>query len=111
MLEKICIKCKIRYVSRPFKDYDLPICWICYLKSKKMYKAAIREIKLGWFGWQTNLSELKLGWSFAKNLYFQNLFLSILKMKSLNKTPKTSATIEDFYSKWQIKTAKQYFGI
>ena len=104
----LCIKCKIRLVNKPFEGYNVPLCWICYLKSIKHYKAAMREVKNGWFDWHTNLLELKLGWSFWEKVLFQGLFISVLKMKSLNKTPKTNATVKDFYSDWRIKTADEY---
>ena len=97
-------------ISSPFDGYNSPLCWICYLKSIKHYSAAKREVKNGWFDWYTGLLELKTGWSFWEIVLFQTLLISILKMKALNKTPKTDISIDDICSSWRIKTANEYCG-
>ena len=75
-----------------------------------MYKAAMREIKNGWFDWCTGLLELKLGWSFAKKLYTSKLFLCVLKSTNLNRIPKTDIAISELWTDWQIQTTNKYFG-
>lgn len=105
----VCSKCGLRYVGQPIKDYKESICWICFLKSKRYYKSAMKEIKNGWFDWWTDLLKYKVGWSFAKKVMLTGLFISILKCKSLNKTSKTEITQNDLWSDWQLQTAKDYY--
>ena len=50
----MCPKCGIRLINFPFKEYDNPLCWLCFLKSKGKYKAVKNEITLGWFTCSTN---------------------------------------------------------
>ncbi len=104
---KMCIKCGIRSIGKPIKDWDKDVCWICFLKSKGFYSSAIKEVG-GWYDWHTNLLKYETGWSFINNINWFGLFTAILKMGSLNKTPKTKQCIEDKFSKWQLDTYKNY---
>ena len=115
---KICPKCQIRYLKLPFKGYDKGVCWICFLKSKKKYKYAKKEIG-GWFDWRTYIRKtIKVGWSFVETMKLKLLFGAILNCGSLNKTPKVPELIGKTeqeklklfrYSDWQIKICMDYY--
>lgn len=110
----ICPKCGLVLVSPANDSYSFGLCWICFLKSQGYYKSAMREVKINWFTWSTKLLKLKLGWSFAENVYWCKLFIAILRNPHLNKTPKISEsiTVQDYgFSVWQVKTADKYYGV
>jgi len=57
----ICKKCGLRYADKDF----YPLCYICYLKSQKRYKCAIKTLKDScWYGYNTGISKELVGWSF-----------------------------------------------
>ena len=100
----LCVKCKMRYVEENFA----PLCYICGLKSKGFYRAAIKALTDmytgeigGWWGYHTNWN-FKEGWSFFANMCFVGMMLAVLKSKNLNKTPKTDRMLSDYFSKYWI---------
>ena len=109
----LCTKCKIRLIHKPV-EYDGDLCYICHLKELGatmgawVYKCAMQEIKNGWFDWHTNLLKYKTGWSFVDRISFSGMFIATLKNPNLNKTPKTSKCLGDFYSKWQLDVYEGY---
>lgn len=120
---KLCPKCQIRYLNPPFKGYKRNMCWVCYLKTIKMYSAAKKEVG-GWFDWGTHLSKdvqgipIKLGWSFTESMGMSLLFAAVLNAGSMNKTPKVpelehgtkeEKLIKLGYSLWKIETFMKYY--
>ena len=109
-----CSKCELKLISTTSTFY--PLCYICGLKEKRFYKSAIKALKDGimlngcsWWGYgkKINFNE---GWSFVENMLFTALFISVLKSRNLNKTAKTNCSVSDFFSEWQIKTAKKRYN-
>lgn len=98
----ICPKCGLVQVCPADDSYSFGLCWICFLKSQGYYKSAMREIKLDWFTWHTKM-DFNEGWSIKSQYLTIGLMLAILKCGSLNKTPKTSETIRDYFSDYWIK--------
>lgn len=99
-LGMMCIKCKIRYIEKNFA----PLCYICGLKAKRFYRAAMKALKLdsGWWSFHTYWN-FKEGWSIFESMCMVGIFIGLLKCGSLNKTPKIDAEITDFYSKYWVK--------
>jgi len=108
----VCPKCGLVQVCPLDDSYVFGLCWICFLKSQEYYKSAMKEVKIDWFTWSTNISDVKLGWSFAEKIQWCKIFMAILKCGSLNKTPKIpiNAKPEDYgWSNWQVQTANNYY--
>jgi hypothetical protein len=124
----LCKKCQMRWALQESGIY--PLCYICFLKTKKLYSFAIKTIKqIEWWNYKTGIGGLKIGWSFARGLKTALLFANILNHPFLNKTCKvpllTKGQRNDGWpaqlsssdslkilgeSEWRIHTALTYFG-
>ena len=114
----LCNKCNMRWALQETGIY--PLCYICFLKSKKIYSSAIKTIRqTDWWNYKTGICKLRVGWSFVENLYSALLFAAVMNCNSLNRRPrcpevlhKTDAEALKLLgeSDWRISTAENYYG-
>ncbi|KKL74173.1 hypothetical protein LCGC14_2067540 [marine sediment metagenome] len=82
----LCTRCSMRYALQETGIY--PLCYICFLKSKRFYRSAIENIATtDWWNCKTKWN-FRVGWSFAETLNWILLFANILNHPGLNKSCK-----------------------
>jgi len=115
----LCHKCNMRWALQESGIY--PLCYICFLKVKRLYRHAIKTIKsTDWWNYKTKISERKVGWSFSENLLWCLVLAHVMNCGSLNKTPKCPEILNKSklkrllalgVSHWRTYTALNYYEL
>ena len=119
MKAALCTKCSMRWALQETGIY--PLCYVCFLKSKKLYRSAMKAIKdTDWWNYKTGIGKLKIGWSFANRILTALMFGALSNCGSLNKNPKCPELLHKTklekmrllgVCEWQAKITSEYYNL